>query len=1374
MWRYNDYLTVSEDFIPVFSEDEDKNRRDNWKSFIPHTYMKELMEKVAVALERSHSKDKLSLWLTGAYGTGKTYASFVIKHLLEDPMEEVKEYLLKYELVSSLWPRFRAIRSKAPYLVIYRSSSGQITSNRRLMIEIQQAIKERLSEQGYKDAFSEGIMDQLVAKLDDDEGILNWDNIVAKYRGRFGTVATAAQVIDRLRAGDMKLGAQVAEVLEAEGQTLIDSPSQIKDWIKRVIEENGLEGIVFIWDEFTEFFSNNVPVTPLQELAHSTADMPFYLFLITHKSVQQFRRIDDQTRRKLMDRFHHCRLEMSPVTAYKLIGNVVEADPNLRDDWETKQDSLWSQVEKAALQINLLGEAVSKEELRLLPPIHPYTAYLLATISSLYSSSQRTFFRFLKEKEEGSFQWFISNYPHDGWYWLTPDYLWQYFFEKMKIEDIDAIADILSHYNAVKDKLNGNQIRIFRVMMLLMALQQRMGSPQSYVLLRPRLLVIERMFLGTDLYDQAQKIATELVEENIVISVSAGDDREYMIPRAIVDREKMQQYEQRVKANLTFEKMIDLNKRDAEFAKRLQELLLLQGAAKRRCHIKISSAKQLRHMHERIIEKQLAPYQIGIIFVVAREDDHLVDTETIAKEISEEHPQHCILIGQRPFGGRQWTQWLDFKAKSWYYQEMRDTNMSTYYNTKADDIVKGWLEIVRTSQIRAFFGGEQEELPGCQTVPAYIVSLIEKVYPDGPEQINTTSTLYVNPWGKAGAEIGLQISTSLQRPYRDVVEELDRKGLWADGDFGRHSGHPVAKMKMKIDTMFKDCNSVNIHDLWLAMQKPPYGLMPSPMGILLFSFLLKDYANGYYYSDGINSLALNPHKLASLITDVLKGVGMFETYTIRKMSAEAEEFCRLVRDAFGLTPEQAAYPEEARKNLISLMIGLGYPLWAINYCQETYQYADIEDKKKAVKILTSILVYDRDEPSDAEMGEIVDIVSPVKDGISRCLNRNSLKEGMERFCNQQAPEMKTLAEKLGLDMEALMSHLRSWLNEDVNMWHEDRVREILPIVVMELDLVHAMNVLCGTRKRDLNSIRDYFRNHWFSGKLPLLYYREGQSGQVASLIDYIYELVYGSNRVPKENKAEAIRTLKGILSAALKANAQVTRVLVKKITGQEISLDEADALYQSLPDLSREESDKIKQTILKHLSQQARQKKITALQSKWEQLTGTKSPSDWSNRMRTPIQWVLQGREYDLFFERYGRLRQLSEREIDEVISYLNDHLPELDAIKDEGHVRQCFIQVAAGDYASLIKRSNAEQVVQDYIYRSIKGDVHGWPRRLNEINQQIKKWVQNNYHSSTYPKLIKVIDNMAPKDMKSFIKELVSRDALVGVRLLDAIEDQN
>ncbi|HHU61186.1 MAG TPA: hypothetical protein GXZ55_04400 [Natronincola sp.] len=1239
------------------------------------------------------------------------------------------------------------------------------------MIEIQQAIRDQLKAQGYTNAFSESIMEQLIDKIDDSRKILNWENIFKVHRGRFRTAASAVEVIERLREGDLKLGEQVAQVLEEEGQTLIDSPRDVKAWLKEVITANNLQGIVFIWDEFTEFFTNNVPVTPLQELAQATGDMPFYLLLVTHRALSQFTRIDDDTRKKLMDRFHPCHLEMTPVTAYKLIGNVIRAEPNFRHEWESKQDSLWSQVDVAMLHINILGEQVNKEELKLLPPIHPFSAYLLATISSLYSSSQRTFFQFLKKMEPGSFQWFIANYPRDGWYWLTPDYLWLYFFEETKIEDIEAISDLLSHYNSAKDRLTEEETRIFRIMMLLTALQRQTEGAHS--LLRPNLSVIKRMFVGTTLYNRVEKIAEGLRSKDIMLAIPSGNDTEYIIPRVTIDHDKLRQYQQKAEASLTMEKMINVKKAEAEFAPKLKELFLLQGAAKLRHPIQIATVKELKNRREHVLQGVKKPYEIGVVLVVPQEDDKLVDSENIAKTLTREYPNYCILISQMSFGSKRWKDWIQFRARTWYYDEMRDNNMKKYCDTKANSIVTEWINTVRISKIRSFFRGKQEELSGFEGITSYLGGLVEIVFPYGPERIDKTATLYTNPWGKTGAEIGLQVAKSIQRPYKDVVDKLVKQRLWKESDLDHHTNHPVARLKRTVDELFADQSSVNISELWTAVQQPPYGLMPSPIGILLFSFLLNSYSTGYYYSDGVNSLALNPNKLAELIHEVLKNIGSSENYTIRKMSDEGEKFCLLAKEIFHLAPEQATYPEEARKNMIAAIIKLGYPLWTvIYYSTEAPHLNTTQQTRKAVAILNEALVYDRGELSDVEMKEIVDLVYPERHHLRQCLSRDRMQKGMQIFWSTHAPRLQVLRKKLGMGETEIMAQLRLLLNEDINMWCEKRVKDKLHTVIKNLDLIHAMNLLCGVKKHDLESIRNYFRGTWFTSKLPLTCFREGQPDNVVAMIDYINELIYYPAHVPEENRADDIRSLKQEITIAIKSDISITRKLIEKYAGQNISEQETKLLYESLPVLSGVPENEVREAILRALSQQSRQRKIAELKQKWEELTDSKSPISWSEENRTPIQWVLEGHAHHEFFTNYSNLQHLTESELDEAISHLLDYSTKFGVLLDREHVLDRFTEISAGDYANLVRQSGKMDDVRDYIYNAFNGNVYQWPLQLGQINQRVRQWVNDNYQSSAYPKLVEVIEKMSPTDIKDFIRDLVAKDALIGIRLLTAMQD--
>lgn len=1373
VWRYDDYLAVSEDFIPVFSEEVDKNHKGNWKFFIPHTHMRDMMEKLIAALARAHAGDKRSLWLTGAYGTGKTFACFVVKHLLEDQLDEIEDYFQKHQILAPLWPRFKALRKNNRYLVVYRSASGHITSTRRLMVELQQAIKDRLKAQGYTNTFGESIMDQLVNKLTDTSGIFNWEGAFNKYRGRFRTVASAEEVIERLRAGDVKIGEQVAAVLEEEGLTLVDSPAAVKAWIKEVIAGNNLQGIVFIWDEFTEFFANNVPVTPLQELAQATADMPFYLFLVTHRALNQFTRIDDDTRKKLLDRFHNCQLEMTPVTAYKLIANVIEVDPDRRNEWEAKRDSLWSKVDVAVLHINVLGERVKKDELKMLAPIHPFTAYLLATISSLYSSSQRTLFQFLKKDEPGSFQWFIANYPKDNWYWLTPDYLWQYFFEDVKIETIDTVSDILSHYHSKKDDLSSEEKRVFRVMLLLTALWRQ--TQGAHGLLKPSLSVLKRMFVGTDLYNRVSEVADALCARGVMLAVPSGNDCEYIIPTTTIDQTKLQQYKQRAESSLTFEKMIKVGKLDAGFAPGLRELLFLQGAAKLRHPVQIVSARELKLRRERLIRGVEKPYEVGVMLVVAQEDEHLNDSEDLAAEISKTHPNYCILISQIAFGIKRWCEWLDCRARSWYHEEMRDSTTKRYYDTRGKNIVAEWLGAVRTGRVRAFFRGKQEELAGCEAIAGYLEDIVASVYPDGPEKLSKIATLYTSAWGKAGAEIGLKVAANIQRPYKIVVDELKNQGVWEDEALNCHSDHPLAKMKRVVDSFFANQDHVNLKQLWEALQQPPYGLMPSPIGILLFAVLLRSYAQGYYYSDGINSLPLNPNKLAELIHQVLKGARQSDNYTIRKMSVEGELFCQMARDVFHLTAEQTAYPEEARKNMRITVMEMGYPLWTlVYYVQKTSGSSAVRDMARATETLSDILAYDRDELDDQEMKTALKAVRPVRRELSRLLSRDRMQEGMKQFWSVHFPQLTSLMASLNLDVSQVMVRLRALFNEDAYLWREERVKEKLPEVARDLDLVDALNRLCGVAKQDLNDLRNYFRTNWFKCKLPLLCYKEGQPAEVADLIDYLYELIYRPGQGVKDNRADDIRRLSGRLASLLSGGASLTGILVRKFTGQRLSDHEAAELYAALPDLSGATEDEVRRALIHALSQQVKQKKLADLRQRWRMLTGSESPEHWSEKMRVPIQWVLEGQPHHTFFVRYGNLHRLSESEIDEMVAYLTDHAAELAILQDHRYVLDRFVQVAAGDYADLVRQAGAADKLQDHIYRALQGNVYQWPMRLNEVNRLVRQWITENYKATAYPQILKVIEAISPNDIKRFVKHLAAEDALVGARLLAAIKEKN
>ena len=72
----------------------------------------------------SSNESRKSIWISGPYGTGKTFASFVIKHILENDIEDVKTYFEKQGISQTLFNRFVGLKqnwySCSPSFIIFR------------------------------------------------------------------------------------------------------------------------------------------------------------------------------------------------------------------------------------------------------------------------------------------------------------------------------------------------------------------------------------------------------------------------------------------------------------------------------------------------------------------------------------------------------------------------------------------------------------------------------------------------------------------------------------------------------------------------------------------------------------------------------------------------------------------------------------------------------------------------------------------------------------------------------------------------------------------------------------------------------------------------------------------------------------------------------------------------------------------------------------------------------------------------------------------------------------------------------------------------------------------------------------------------------
>lgn len=199
---------------------------------------------------------------------------------------------------------------------------------------------------------------------------------------------------------------QITAVAEKESYNWAMSVNDIIEWLKDVRKKNNLYAIIFIWDEFTEYFKNNLNnITGLQEIAQASAELSFYFFLITHSDANQL--ITDSAQRKIIEaRFKLCTITLAESTAFQLMAQAIGVEPDMRSDWESLSLELWEIVKRDAADFIMKRDiTIQQADMKKLLPIHPYAAYLLKFISQQISSNQRTMFQFLcadySENDEG-------------------------------------------------------------------------------------------------------------------------------------------------------------------------------------------------------------------------------------------------------------------------------------------------------------------------------------------------------------------------------------------------------------------------------------------------------------------------------------------------------------------------------------------------------------------------------------------------------------------------------------------------------------------------------------------------------------------------------------------------------------------------------------------------------------------------------------------------------------------------------------------------------------------------------------------------------------------------------------------------------------
>ena len=93
--KYRNYFNIDEEYYPSVNAELINSGKVDWKKFYPHDTFIKLLGTVERVLSR---REKGSVWVEGAYGTGKSHAVLTLKKLLDASAGEMRQYFDKFNL----------------------------------------------------------------------------------------------------------------------------------------------------------------------------------------------------------------------------------------------------------------------------------------------------------------------------------------------------------------------------------------------------------------------------------------------------------------------------------------------------------------------------------------------------------------------------------------------------------------------------------------------------------------------------------------------------------------------------------------------------------------------------------------------------------------------------------------------------------------------------------------------------------------------------------------------------------------------------------------------------------------------------------------------------------------------------------------------------------------------------------------------------------------------------------------------------------------------------------------------------------------------------------------------------------------------------
>lgn len=1376
--KYCEYFDVNESYFPCIDESA-INAGAPWETTYPHETFIDLLNSAEKMLGGTTNR---SIWIHGAYGTGKSQCAYALKKILEVPNDELRAYWDRYEPLKKNKALLEKLigHKEQGVLTAYRYASGSITSPQLLFLAVQESIRAALDAVPGSYKGENTLKESVIAWLTDSSHNAFVNSLLQKpeWVSEFSQ-SSADEIINSLRKRSdvSSLMESIFKMAEKEGITALSlTADSLCAWIKDIVAQNHTK-VVLIWDEFSGFFrQNRNSLDEFQKIVALCQETHFYFVIVTHPitSIAGASISKDDPMSVVQQRYKQIEITLPPNIAFELIGHAFSVIPAAKNQWEVMTGDLNSKISASKIAVMKAAVVKSDSVMQHMLPIHPMAALVLKNIASAFQSNQRSMFDFIKTPKDldvHAFQWFIQNTrPDSDRSLLTVDMLWDFFYEKGKdylTSDIKLILDTYPQQTNLTEK----EKVVLKTILIMQAVDQRLGG--TIPVLKATDQNLSYAFEGDwDVYEnECKSIAKALVKKGVLIQTPIADGKQVYSAAVLAgDGAKIDRLKDEVRKNGTITKLVEEGTQLASALSLTPPLRLRYAVNTDTGALPVVTVTNFVKMMDQLKVKDTSWHFFAVLALARTDEEAQTFRNMIKKTIGNAEYKTILVIDalSSPLGLELFEEYVSYSAMSMYYNGNNNQQSKDNARKAREVLDRTWRDRIHDGSfiVWSYANQDGEKATGANAVHTIMQTVVLNRYNHVPDftkgltesQLKNTQTKQVAKYGFGLSDVKGLIAGCEKTVLGKV---WNRDTYWSDQELEKE---PISIIKRSVDKLiheaFRENGRISIDEI-CELLETTYGFAPCNLTAFVLGFLLKEYKGDPFRSQDSEGLreSMTPDKLSEMIGNYYSKKA--KTTYIVSLTPEEKSFYELTEKAWRITPNTCTSPTQASSLIQAKMRDFVYPVWTLEEVDNTGVY-DIVKKYIALiqsdgKAAHTIAI---------EIGKIGMQRSSCGDHLQALLTADNCLNGMSLFIQHfEGGKLSTLAKEIGAsdhvlsDIKKLFSvkHAAQWIAST----GEDEIRKL----TVEYSFVKVTNALLNVSKDSkegaFKSWRELLKFLGLScesiqAKYPAL------NNLFTLLLKIVnYEDILPDNMKMLRDELTIHNTeMHDLLSSPLNSFIDL---YAPYLTG--FSHEECEIIKNSITEDMFVLSATKGNAVVKKAADDYRKGQVKdQLFRLWSERTGgTKSPKHWSEHYKTPILCCIDPEIYGEAKKAFAVLNssQHSESEIKMALEFC-EGADFFDVIADSDYRNKCFMEQIVGCYSKLLPDITA--------IRSALEDTdiapYDWaddPR----IKAKIKNMASVEYNAGGSDAAINTIESMPIDQLKTWLKQLAVSDMELGVKII-------